>query len=232
MSTLVTKDWTAGTGALPSSWSTASGNNPLDVVSGSVRADDDPDLSYRNDVTPPNDQWGQVTLGSTLMTSADNGIGPAIRQATGADTSYRTLSNTVDDLRVYKVVTGTYTLILGPTNIGTLATGDTIYLEAQGTAIVLKRNGSTASSTTDSAITAGRIGIFGANEGAVNPTVSDFSGGDFDAAAGQPTIKRFGGIPHAANLTPRGSVGIAVWMERIRHKLWMYQGAPCGSLSV
>lgn len=187
MSLLVSKDWTAGTGALPASWSPATNNFPLDVVSGEVRGNDDPELSYRNDVTPPNNQWGQITLGSVLVTAADNGIGPAIRQSTSADTGYRVLANTADDLRVYSVVGGAYTLIIGPINIGTLATGDVIYLEAQGTSIVLKHNGVTVGSTTNSAVTAGRIGIFAAND-AVNPTASDFSGGDFLGAGG--TIKR------------------------------------------
>ena len=187
MSVLVSKNWTAGSGALPASMPAAPGNFSGDVVSGEFRGPDDPVLNYRNDVTPPNDQWGQVTIGSVLVSAADNGIGPAIRQSTSADTGYRVLANTSDDLRVYSVVGGAYSLIIGPINIGTLAAGDVIYLEAQGTSIVLKRNGSTVASTTNSAVTAGRIGIFAAND-AVNPTASDFSGGDFVTAGG--TIKR------------------------------------------
>ena len=182
MSVLATKDWGAGTGALPSSWSTASGNTALSVNGGEAYCNNDPECSYRNDVTPPNDQYATATIGSVVVTASDNGIGPCIRQATGADTRYFVMGSTVDS-HCYKVVAGAYTQI-GST-AGSVTTGDVLYIEAQSTAVVCKKNGSNIITATDSAVTAGRFGIFGANQ-SENPKASDFEGGDFASAGANP----------------------------------------------
>lgn len=175
MSELATDNFNRADGGLGSNWTTASGCFALSISSNACLCNDDPEGGYWNAVTPSNDQYSQLTIGSVVVTASDNGIGPSIRQSTSADTKYFVMGSTVDS-HCYKVVAGAYTQI-GST-AGSVTTGDVLYIEAQSTAVVAKKNGSNLITATDSAVTSGRFGIFGANQ-SENPTADNWSGGDF-----------------------------------------------------
>ena len=70
-----------------------------------------------------------------------------------------------------------------------MATGNTLYLEMQGTAYVAKKNGSNIITTTDANIASGRFGIFGAND-AANPNADDWVAGDFVVAGSGILVPR------------------------------------------
>ena len=61
-----------------------------------------------------------------------------------------------------------------------------LYLEAQGTSLVLKVNGSTVVSVTDSSISSGNAGLGGRNFASDSPKYDDWSGGDFGGGGGTP----------------------------------------------
>lgn len=94
--------------------------------------------------------------------------------------------------RIWKVVAGTYTSL--GTGTATRATSDVLKIEANGTAIKGYVNGVEDVSVTDSSITTGDFGIWVFATSAA-ARFDDWEGGDFAAAAGQPTMRRFGGTP-------------------------------------
>jgi len=82
--------------------------------------------------------------------------------------------------RIYKSVTTTLTQIAGD-HTTPWATNDVIYFEANGSDLVLKRNGGTILNVSDGAISAtGAIGvrISGYNVSPGDDSIDDFSGGD------------------------------------------------------
>ena len=197
MSVLATSDW-SGTGSLSANWSTATNCFAMDVLSGEARAANDPCGSRYNAVTPPNDQWCQATLG-TLTAAGNDGIGPAVRQVSGADSKYCAYGDLGQHI-ILKVSAGSYSQI--GSSGGACATNDVLYIEAQGTAIVVKKNGSTTISTTDSAVSSGFLAMFGSDDSgaSVEPTLKDWSGGDFlgggtnpKGVLGNPFVGPFGG---------------------------------------
>jgi hypothetical protein len=104
---------------------------------------------------------------------------------------------------IKKRVSGTETQLIGPTQAW--AVGDILRAEIVGTTITVKRNGAQVNTTTDAAIAGGRVGIYVYNDTAGLAQLDDFNAGDLVVSIGQPTIKRFGGIPHG-RLTRNQSV--------------------------
>jgi hypothetical protein len=135
-----------------------------------------------------NDQYAQIT---TTNAAGDKGqIGPAVRCASGAFTKYG-YEITANGREFYKRVAGTYTG-LGATFVGATAVdGDVVRLEANGTTITPKLNGSIDSghgAVTDSSIASGSAGIGGWWDGTVSSTrAADWEGGNLGAATG-PTF--------------------------------------------
>lgn len=221
--------------SLGTDWSTISGCGALSIKSSiKCMADGDPEGSYYNATSPAGaNYYSQITLLATITTSSGKGMGPAVRVNSGtAGNMYFVQCNAVaaERMQMWEVTGGggTYTNIAGSTAV-TPAAGDTARLTINSTTLTFALNGTDRISQVDNTLTAtGTWGIFGAS--ASEDYCDDFAPGDVGAATGQPTIKRFGGIPYAASLTPRGSSGMAVWMERIRQKLRMYEGVPSGCL--
>lgn len=178
MSTLATDDFNRANGGLGTNWTTVSGFNALSISSNACIATNDPCGAYYNAVTPPNNQWTQCTAGT--LTGSGDLIGPAIRMSTSTDAQYWCGGNTSDTELWLANGAGGYTLLGSSTGI---SPGNTLYLEAQGTAIVMKVNGVNRISVTNATLTGGRGGLFGSN-GATNPTLDDFSVGDFGGGGG------------------------------------------------
>ena len=126
------------------------------------------------------DQYAQVT-----MAAVGNGgyYGPAVRISTsGADTCYYIEVDSSDGSYLFKTVSGSGTQ-LGST-AGTAANADVWRLEASGTTITPKKNGSTTGTPgaqTDSSISSGAAGLHAWGT-ATGSRMDDWSGGNLGAA--------------------------------------------------
>jgi hypothetical protein len=168
-------NWTNVTGATAS----------LAITTGQVESThpSTPANMYYNADTPPADQYAQLVLKTPIDSISDEGFGPAVRIATGAQTEYMVQSN-ANETRCYKVVSGGFTQLGSDGAAG--ANTDLIKLSANGTSISTDKNGSTIiGPTTDSGIASGRYGIWSWNSGSVDILADDWEGGDF---AGAPTF--------------------------------------------
>lgn len=116
-------------------------------------------------VTFANDQWAQVTLGTTSggTPSAGNGIGVTLRASTVSQTEYRIVHNTAasNQIEIAKIVAGAFTSLKICSANTTPTSGDVFYWQISGTTITGKQNGSsiTSCSTTDATISAGSPGM-------------------------------------------------------------------------
>jgi len=127
--------------------------------------------------------------------SVSHTCGPICRATTYSTDDmefYLAYRDSGDGVSIYKKVAGSYTLISGPA--GTCATNDLLKIEAIGTTITAYVNGSSVTSGSDSARTAGHAGISG-NTG-TNTTRDDFT--DYIDAGG-------GGTTRGAPLGSRGT---------------------------
>ena len=184
MSVLATDTFNrADSSVLGSNWTTISGNAAHHILSNQALSPDDPSADYYNAVVWPNDQYSQaimVNAGDAAL-GEDNGPGLCVRAAAAANTMYFAMFNN-HGIDLYSVVASSYA------NIGNYdtaqANNDVGYLEAQGTAIKCKQNGTQRISVTDSSIASGRAGLFGANEPSVNPLMDSWEGGDFTGGGG------------------------------------------------
>lgn len=189
MSTIFTDPFTrADSGTLGGNWSLVKGSgdqhkvltNQCVLSNLNFRAGD-----YYSFTALPNDHWAQATIPG-LATKANVLI---IRTpTTGTVAEYYGCGNDQDTFgglnttsRLLKFVAGS------PTSLGTgsttLAGGQVLYLEAQGTNLVFKINGTNEITTSDGSLTSGQSGLVG--NGAANfADFDDFSTGDFAATAG------------------------------------------------
>lgn len=133
-------------------------------------------MEQQGSTTYPNDQWAQLTLGSVVESVTDNGLGPAVRMASGALTAYFAQCNT-HEIKLYKAISSTFTQL--GTDAAAAAAGDVIYIEAQGTSILVKKNGTTIiGPITDSGIASGKAGMW-CSQSATVPTGDNFLAGNF-----------------------------------------------------
>jgi hypothetical protein len=131
--------------------------------------------------TPGNDHYTQITI---VALTAAGYVGPAIRVATGADTRYGYYASTTDSY-FFKSVAGTWTQ-LGSTGAA-CAVNDVLYIQASGTGLTGKKNGSTTFTQTDSAIASGRLGVTGfASSPDTGARLDTWSGDNLGAAATGP----------------------------------------------
>lgn len=121
-----------------------------------------------------NAQFSQVTI-TTL--NGSNWSGTIVRAATGGvNTNYSFQSNGssgTGNTFIRKTVTGTDTEILAIST--TVANGDVLYLQIQGTTLIAKKNGVTVGTVTDSSISTGYPGITGYGGSDI---LNTWSGGD------------------------------------------------------
>lgn len=143
----------------------------------------------------------QYAQGTIVARSGGAYLGVAARcAAAGVDTFYGYEADSADLAYLFKHVAGVSTTI---STAAVFAVNDVVRLEASGTSLTCKRNGSadTIGTQTDSSIASGSAGISGAG-GSTGARLDTWEGGDLAAAAGQPAMVRWGGIP-GMNLTGR-----------------------------
>lgn len=182
MTVLATDDFNRADGAIGANWSNLADAFVIatnKARSGSGTTDSITISTYTN-ATWPNNQYAQCVIGSPVAVS-DEGVGPIIR-CSDANNLYIAQGNTVET-KLYKRVGGAFTQL--GSDGAAVADGDTLYVEAQGTSILVKKNGSTIiGPVTDAALSAGNAGMWGTRQAM---RADDFAGGDFvgDTLMGQ-----------------------------------------------
>lgn len=179
MTTLASDNFNRANAAnLGANWTVPGIDNPIPISSNVCTQATFPGIEYYSAATWPNDQWAQMTIVSPSSTS-DAGMGPAVRVTSGGDLYFA--QATTSEVRLYKRITNGYTQ-LGTDGAG-ISAGDVVYIEAQGTSLLVKVNGATVvGPVTDSALASGNAGIWTTD---IANTGDDWSGGDF-ASSGQP----------------------------------------------
>lgn len=141
--------------------------------------------AYLNTETPADDQYAQVSIAAIAATNSAC-IGAAIRCATGADSYYGfyTLSGAS---QFFKKVSGTWTQFGSDLAAG--QAGDILRIEALSTTVSAILNGVRIATTTDSALTSGRLGISAAATASTTASRGDdFQGGDISIGKSAPTF--------------------------------------------
>jgi hypothetical protein len=208
MATLATDNFNRTNAAsLGANWtaSTASAGNDdgdFSIASNQCIADSAIPGVYYSGVAFPDDQWAQATA----VTLAETWTAVRVRNSSSAATYYSGGSGSGafgnNNHRIWKTVTGTRTS-LGSQAVN-LADGDVLYLEAQGTNVVLKVNGATAVSLSgESSIASGSAGLGGRTSSSSKPVFDDFTAGDFDAGGGGVSTT-VGAVSAAATATAIG----------------------------
>lgn len=153
------------------------------------------DLSETNNtVSWPNDQYAEVTLGTTAADGAGAGSGPTCREATGSQTYYRLVGN-ASGYGFDRCVNGTFTILSSGTGT-TFVSGDKLRLEVKTNGAnadwVLKKNGAQFASGSDaSPIASGRAGI-GYSSTSTVATLLTWEGGDFVTASAGGNLMTMG----------------------------------------
>lgn len=192
MSVLFTDNFNRADAAdVGASWSVPTGFVRFGIVSNACAPSDltgSDDAEYVNAVTPPDDQYAQGKVTNTITTNDTNfnGVGVAVRMATGAQTMYAALTVNART-KLMEMNAGASSHIAS--SVVAWVDGDTLYLEAQGDDLVVKINGSAVITQTDATITSGRFGVaHGTSAGASLASIDDFEGGDFVVGGGGISI--------------------------------------------
>lgn len=181
MASLATDDFNrADSTGLGANWTTVPSNGGGFVRSNTFSSTtDDPVAAFYNGVTWPANQYAQCKILTPLSTGGDNGGGPMVRAGSLTNTAYFTLAHSTG-LQIYAVVAGSYNEIGNDSTVPT--NNQLLYLEANGSAQVLKLAGVTKITGADVLIASGNAGIFGAYEN--NATLlDDWEGGDLTGGA-------------------------------------------------
>ncbi len=184
MTVLATDDFNRTDAAnLGANWTVPTGCTAIPVVSNQCSAGTwGPPIEFYNGVSWPDDQYAQLVI-TSVSTSTDSGMGPAVRVTSGGDAYFA--QATTSEIRLYKRVSGGYTQL--GSDAAAATANDVLYIEAQGTSILVKKNGSTIiGPVTDSSIASGNAGIWTtdiANAG------DDWEGGDFEVGGSTPSLK-------------------------------------------
>jgi hypothetical protein len=185
--TPVTDDFNRSDGTLiTGDWSGAR----FEIVGNEARITDTAQwcFAYRNSGTYANDQYAEVTVvdGTGMTADVNVGVGPSVRNS-GEWNGYF-LTVTADAIRINKFVEGVGPTLDLDTAAITLAVGDRIRIEVEGTTIRGYQNDVLKVEVTDSSHASGRPGVAGrieADEGALSNTdVDDWEGGDLGGAGG------------------------------------------------
>lgn len=145
------------------------------------------------------DQYAEATIKSQGTVSDS---GPMARStATGATASWNCYAISVNDTDsvalgssmtcvIYKCATGTFTALGGASGSFTISANDVLRIEAQGTTMRFKQNGTTRLTGTDGSIASGQPGLraFCGNSSIAgsNATYDDFAAGDFSGGSPAP----------------------------------------------
>ncbi len=221
MSVLATDTFTGTDATSPTSanWATQSGLGGVEIRSNQASNVGGSNSGQRyTAVSAPDDQYVKCTIVKTIAT-ADQGPGPAARMAAGATTFYFGQCNTTD-IRLYKVVANAFTQ-LGST-AGAVAVNDIIELDCVGTAITLKKNGSTIiGPITDSAIATGSAGIWIGGLSADDCAVDTWEMGDFGGITGVSVTVSLGVLAaQGGDPPPGGGFMDPAWRYARSSVLW------------
>lgn len=134
-------------------------------------------------------QYSKVTLFAVASSATD--IGASVRCSTtpGVETGYEWYTDTGGSF-VAKLIAGTWTQI--GSNGTAATTGQVMQIDASGTTLTPRINGSVASMgpQTDSALSSGRAGLAGYGDGTTN-LVSDWEGGNLGGGGGDSPAAGF-----------------------------------------
>jgi len=173
-------------------WTTPSGASTFRIVSNSFHttsSGSDPWIAYWNADTFDADQYSQFGV----LPAIDKG-GPAVRIGTSTLNGYMYTLRQTNLTRLYKRISGSYTQIAAYTDTAT--TTSVFKISAVGSTLTVYIGGSQVGQETDTALEDGVVGAMSSTSAA---NWDNWEGGNVEgAAAGQPTIKRWGGIPGMA----------------------------------
>jgi hypothetical protein len=153
---------------------------PSSITSGQLAG-----IAYRNDVTWPNDQWGQLTISASVAATS---FAIALRQNTGVQSFYYVswsgaLGSSGTSI-IEKLVSGTPTALPGvPTGL-TFSVGDTLGAAINGANIYYYYDTILVGVATDSSVASGNAGIYlqGDTVSTSDVAASAWSGGQFQNA--------------------------------------------------
>jgi hypothetical protein len=154
--------------------------------------------------TWPNDQYSQAKCYTTNTTAGGAGIGVCARCSASATTLYRLVADhgSSSNWEIGDFIAGSYNFIANRTQAWT--DGDTIRLEAQGTSLTIKLNGTAVGAAiTSSAIASGQAGLAYSSIASA-PASDDFEGGDFAAAFDPSTVPWSAESPSAPSVAVVG----------------------------
>ena len=189
MGQIATDDFTrADSGTLGANWTKLSGFSDLRITSNACKASvSSPDCvdAYTGSGSVSLDQYSQCTINN------ENDGGPTVRSDTNS--TFYLLDTISTNYTVYKCISGSFTQINQVSVTG--VSGDTAYIEVQGTTIVTKQNGTTRNNFTDSAINGSSVGgpypgLHCSGSGLVEDL---FAMGDFAAASSVKPRRRLMG---------------------------------------
>lgn len=189
MTQLVSDSFAYSNGALATvssgAWAIQTVAGGLDVISQEVRENTQFSVGRFTTTAPPSsDYYSEVKLTTVLSNTTDEGVGPAVRVASGAGagTAYIAQCNSIET-RLYQIANGVF-LQVGTDGVA-CALGDVVRLEVSGigatVSLVVKRNGTAIITAGDSS--AGRItatnsyGIW-CSHGGGQGQLDNFAGGD------------------------------------------------------
>jgi hypothetical protein len=183
-----------------------SGESNAQIVSNTVRATtlNAETVESWNATAFTDDQYAQVKIAALTAPGSGSGsvlVGVLLRAAAPPTLTFYWCAVGIYSGGTYTVVkkkvAGTETQLLSASQ--TWAVNDTFRAEISGGDITILRNGSPVHTVpTDTSITSGRIGIYIYDDTLAtlaSGQIDDFDGGNLVAAAGQPMMRRWGGVP-------------------------------------
>lgn len=176
MSTIASDNFNrANAGTLGANWTTRDSLGVFGIVSNQASSTTDNSASYWNANAFPNDQWSQCTV-TNPGGATNSGAGPSILQNTsGTDSGYDAYTAT-NGVGVWLANAGSYSQI--GTLSATIAANAVIYMERQGSTILVKSNTVSLGTVTNSTLASGKAGIqYG--QGGATDALDDWSAGDF-----------------------------------------------------
>lgn len=181
MTQLAADDFDRADGGLGANWAGVPNESALAIISNECYGGSAAVFGGRYTATAaPNDGYAEIVVGSVVCTTSDEGIGPAYRISSVAQTHYLVQTNQ-NETRLYRVVSGSYAQ-LGTDGAACVA-GDVLRLTCNGTSISVQRNGTTfIGPVTDANIASGAAGIWAAASSSFGRAAS-WAMGDLNVAA-------------------------------------------------
>jgi len=185
MATLITDTFDRSNNAdLGASWDGYTGSNPFAINSNAARpsafaADN---IETYNAVTPPDDQWAEIVLGTWAGNSNYRNLHALCRFAapntiSGYSGAVET-PNPAGKVFIGEFVAGSFSVLASSPQ--TVVSGDVIRLQVIGSNLELFQNGVSRTSASDGTRTSGRVGIASYPDIAITDAdIASFQAGDF-----------------------------------------------------